>query len=106
MVRATAVSEVGRVVLTRETTARWIHEVCPWLLEVAGLLQVSKGIKRPDLPLIQCPCCHKKNIVKFTATTHANRGRIFFTCHNDEVNLIFFPLHVMNLTVVAIDACM
>uniref|UniRef100_A0A0D3GZT6 Uncharacterized protein n=1 Tax=Oryza barthii TaxID=65489 RepID=A0A0D3GZT6_9ORYZ len=54
----------------RETTSRWIREVCPWLLEVAGLLQVSKGIKRPDLPLIQCPCCHKKNIVKFTATTH------------------------------------
>uniref|UniRef100_A0A0E0FAL7 GRF-type domain-containing protein n=1 Tax=Oryza meridionalis TaxID=40149 RepID=A0A0E0FAL7_9ORYZ len=32
----------------------------------------------------RCPCCHVKNIVELTATTYANRGRIFFTCPNHE----------------------
>uniref|UniRef100_A0A0E0KE80 Zinc finger GRF-type domain-containing protein n=1 Tax=Oryza punctata TaxID=4537 RepID=A0A0E0KE80_ORYPU len=38
--------------------------------------------KRPNLSLIPCPCCRKKNIMELTATTHANRGHICFTCPN------------------------
>ncbi|BAT02357.1 Os07g0583366 [Oryza sativa Japonica Group] len=40
--------------------------------------------RRSDLPLIKCPCCCVKNIVELTATTDANRGRIFFTCPDHE----------------------
>uniref|UniRef100_A0A0E0JYS8 Zinc finger GRF-type domain-containing protein n=1 Tax=Oryza punctata TaxID=4537 RepID=A0A0E0JYS8_ORYPU len=36
--------------------------------------------RRPDLPLIQYPYCRVKKIVELTATTSANRERIFFTC--------------------------
>uniref|UniRef100_A0A0E0FDG3 GRF-type domain-containing protein n=1 Tax=Oryza meridionalis TaxID=40149 RepID=A0A0E0FDG3_9ORYZ len=44
----------------------------------------SANKKRPNLPLIRCPCCGVKNIVELTATTDANRGRIFFTCPDHE----------------------
>uniref|UniRef100_A0A0D9W2B4 GRF-type domain-containing protein n=1 Tax=Leersia perrieri TaxID=77586 RepID=A0A0D9W2B4_9ORYZ len=40
--------------------------------------------RRQKLPLIKCPRCKQKNILKLTATTATNIGRIFYTCPNHE----------------------
>uniref|UniRef100_A0A0E0BQ77 GRF-type domain-containing protein n=1 Tax=Oryza glumipatula TaxID=40148 RepID=A0A0E0BQ77_9ORYZ len=40
----------------------------------------SRRRRRPSIPLIKCPSCGVKQILELTATTEANRGRIFFTC--------------------------
>uniref|UniRef100_A0A0D3GRC4 GRF-type domain-containing protein n=1 Tax=Oryza barthii TaxID=65489 RepID=A0A0D3GRC4_9ORYZ len=40
----------------------------------------SRRRRRPSIPLIRCPSCGVKQILELTATTEANRGRIFFTC--------------------------
>lgn len=48
----------------------------------------SRRRRRPSIPLNRCPSCGVKQILELTATTEANRGRIFFTCPDHMVNLL------------------
>ncbi|EAZ43957.1 hypothetical protein OsJ_28577 [Oryza sativa Japonica Group] len=45
---------------------------------------LSSRRRRLVVPLITCPSCNVKTIVRCTAKTDANRGRIFYTCPDHE----------------------
>ena len=60
--------------------------------EVAAMASASTSLlssrrRRLVVPLITCPSCNVKTIVRCTAKTDANRGRIFYTCPDHEVIL-------------------
>ena len=59
--------------------------------EVAAMASASSSSlstrrNRLAVPLIVCPSCNVKTIVRCTAKTDANRGRIFYTCPDHEVS--------------------
>uniref|UniRef100_A0A0E0HA72 GRF-type domain-containing protein n=1 Tax=Oryza nivara TaxID=4536 RepID=A0A0E0HA72_ORYNI len=44
----------------------------------------SRWMGKPALPLIQCPQCELKTIVRRKAKTSKNYGRIFYTCPSHQ----------------------
>nr|ABA94895.1 GRF zinc finger family protein [Oryza sativa Japonica Group] len=50
----------------------------------ASSSSLSSRRNRLVLPLIVCPSCNVKTIVRCTAKTDANRGRVFYTCPDHE----------------------